>query len=191
MKTSVLFILMLTFLCFSQEELQPWERLGLSITEWKMIEDNKMPMEQVEELLQAGIGISEYFQKPWLSLNMTEKEWIGKKRSGMSSYDIELQANAANAEWKDEMKSGFHTELSGMSGHGERFSALLPGYQQLKNKHKTRGIIMVSLAAGAVTWCTAGSIANKRFEAIPIACILVPDIIWSFIDYSVSKKKNK
>jgi len=71
MKTSVLFILMLTFLCFSQEELQPWERLGLSITEWKMIEDNKMPMEQVEELLQAGIGISEYFQKPWINLNMT------------------------------------------------------------------------------------------------------------------------
>lgn len=178
--------------CYGQEQIDPWERLGLSKTEWIMIEENHMPMNKVEDLLKAGIGISEYFKNPWVELNMTEQKWIEKKRSGMSSYDIEIEAKANNAEWKSEMKSGFRSEMSGVSENAESFSALIPGLQQFKSGSVAKGIIMSSIALGAVTWCTAGSISNKRFNSLPVFAVLIPDIVWSYIDYKISKRhKNQ
>lgn len=178
--------------CYGQEQIDPWERLGLSKTEWIMIEENHMPMNKVEDLLKAGIGISEYFKNPWVELNMTEQKWIEKKRSGMSSYDIEIEAKANNAEWKSEMKSGFRSEMSGVSENAESFSALIPGLQQFKSGSVAKGIIMSSIALGAATWCTAGSISNKRFNSLPVFAVLIPDIVWSYIDYKISKRhKNQ
>ncbi len=178
--------------CYGQEQIDPWERLGLSKTEWIMIEENHMPMRQVEDLLKAGIGIDEYFKKPWVELNMTEQKWIEKKRSGMSSYDIEVEAKASNSEWKNEMKSGFRSEMSGVSENAESFSALIPGFQQFKSGSVAKGIIMSSIALGAVTWCTSNSISNKRFNSLPVFAVLVPDIVWSYIDYKISKRhKNQ
>lgn len=178
--------------CYGQEQIDPWERLGLSKTEWIMIEENHMPINKVEDLLKAGIGISEYFKNPWVELNMTEQKWIEKKRSGMSSYDIEIEAKANNAEWKSEMKSGFRSEMSGVSENAESFSALIPGLQQFKSGSVAKGIIMSSIALGAVTWCTAGSISNKRFNSLPVFAVLIPDIVWSYIDYKISKRhKNQ
>lgn len=186
------FLFMCIAVCYGQEQIDPWERLGLSKTEWIMIEENHMPMRQVEYLLKSGIGISEYFKKPWVELNMTEQKWIDKKRSGMSSYDIEIEAKASNAEWKTEMKTGFRSEMSGVSENAESFSALIPGFQQFKSHSVAKGIIMSTVALGAVTWCTAGSISDKRFNSLPVFAVLVPDIVWSYIDYKVTKRrKNK
>lgn len=188
MKNLIFLFLVCIGICYGQEQIEPWERLGLSKTEWIMIEENKMSMSQVEYLLKSGIGISEYFKKPWIELNMTEQKWIEKKRSGMSSYDIEIEAKANNTEWKTEMRSGFRSEMSGVSENAESFSALIPGVQQFKSGRVAKGIIMSSIALGAVTWCTAGSISNKRFNSLPVFAVLVPDIIWSFVDYKVSKR---
>ena len=176
--------------CYGQEQIEPWERLGLSKTEWMMIEENRMPMKQVEYLLKSGIGISEYFKKPWVELNMTEQKWIEKKRSGMSSYAIENEAQASKAAWKTAMKSGFRSEMSGVSENAESFSALIPGVQQFKSRSVAKGIIMSSIALGAVTWCTASSISDKRFNSLPIFAVFVPDVIWSFVDYKVSKRRK-
>lgn len=190
MNKSLILIILASFFAFGQDEMKPWERLGLSKTEWMMIEDNKMPMSQVEFLLKSGIGISEYFKKPWVDLGLTEQKWIEKKRSGMSNYDIEIEAKSTNSEWKTEMKNGFNSEMNGMSENRENFLALLPGIQQFRAGSHTKGVIMASLAAGAITWCAAGSINNKRFEALPIFVILVPDIVWSYADYKISRKKK-
>lgn len=186
------FLFVCIAVCYGQEQIDPWERLGLSKTEWIMIEENHMPMRQVEFLLKSGIGISEYFKKPWVELNMTEQKWIDKKRSGMSSYDIEIEAKSSNAEWKTEMKTGFRSEMSGVSENAESFSALIPGFQQFKSRSVAKGIIMSTIALGAVTWCTAGSISDKRFNSLPVFAVLVPDIVWSYIDYKVTKRhKNQ
>jgi hypothetical protein len=192
MKNLIFLFFVCVAICYSQEQIEPWERLGLSKTEWIMIEENHMSMSQVEDLLKAGISISEYFKKPWIELNMTEQRWVEKKRSGMSSYDIEIEAKAKNAEWETEMKSGFRSEMSGVSENAESFSALIPGFQQFKSGSVAKGVIMSSIALGAVTWCTAGSISNKRFYSLPIFAVLVPDVIWSYVDYKISKRhKNQ
>jgi hypothetical protein len=192
MKNLIFLFFVCVAICYSQEQIEPWERLGLSKTEWIMIEENHMSMSQVEDLLKAGISISEYFKKPWIELNMTEQRWVEKKRSGMSSYDIEIEAKAKNAEWETEMKSGFRSEMSGVSENAESFSALIPGFQQFKSGSVAKGVIMSSIALGAVTWCTAGSISNKRFYSLPIFAVIVPDVIWSYVDYKISKRhKNQ
>lgn len=190
MKILTILLFICTVICHGQQAMEPWERLGLSKTEWIMIEENQMPMSKVEELLKAGIGISEYFNKPWIEFNMTEQKWIEKKRSGMSSYDIEIEAKATNAGWKTEMQSGFRSEMSGVSENSENFSALIPGFQQFKTGSVAKGIIMSSIAAGAIGWCVAGSVSNKRFNSLPVFAILVPDIAWSYIDYKISKRRK-
>lgn len=191
LRTALSIVILAFFMGSAQQDLEPWEKLGISKTEWKMIHDNKMPMGQVEDLLKAGIGISEYFKRPWEELGLTESKWIEKKRSGMSNYDIELEAKSSNAEWKTEMKDAFHSEMSSMPENLESLSAFLPGFQQYKNGKNVKGTFMVSIAATAVTWCVAGSARNKNFYALPLFTILLPDMIWSFVDYKVMKRQNK
>jgi hypothetical protein len=88
-------ILMCFFVAsFGQDNLKPWEKYGLSQTEWKMVQVNKIPTSKVEELLGAGISVGEYVKKPWEELGLTEGDWIEKHRNGLSSYDIELEMKA-------------------------------------------------------------------------------------------------
>lgn len=184
LKHTMLIIVILLSLSFSQDPNKPWERLGLSQTEWKMIQDNHLPESKVEQLLKDGIGIAEYLQRPWVELNMSEVEWIKKRRSGMSNSDIESEVNAQNTRWEKEIQKDTRSDMKAISRNGEQFKALfLPGMYQFQHKRPVQGSVMVTLAASSVLWCTAGSISKKKFQAIPVFALLVPDMIWSFIDY--------
>ena len=177
---------------YGQDANNPWEKLGLSQTEWRMITDNKIPMSKVEQLLTVGISIGEYLQNPWESLKMTEDNWVKKRRSGLTSYDIELEAQRDETNWKKELKSDAGKDVHQLTENGEMFSSLfLPGYVQWRTNQKVKGTAMGALAAGSVIWCAAGSITEKRFEVLPIVFVLVPDMIWSFIDYKIEKSKDK
>lgn len=179
-------------LIFAQDELNPWEKLGLSKTEWRLINENNIKMSKVEELLKAGISIGEYIQKPWLPLNLSESSWINKRRSGMTSYDIELENQPSDTNWKKDYNNDAGKDLRHMRGNGEKFSSLfLPGRYQFRNDHKLKGTSMVGLAGGSILWCTIGSIASKKFDAIPICVLLIPDMIWSFVDYKIEKRNEQ
>lgn len=189
MKRVFFLILFLLSVTIAQDEVKPWEKLGLSQTEWKMIKDAGMSIKKVESLLKDGIGIEEYLSKPWENYGLTESEWIKKRRSGMTNYDIQLESSIQNDGLGPDTKNGIRSDFSSMSGNGQMVSSLfLPGYQQIRAGKKNRGILMVSLAGGAVVWCAADAIANKRFFALPV-CVLALDMIWSFVDFKVSSKK--
>ncbi|NLD92946.1 MAG: hypothetical protein GX639_09790 [Fibrobacter sp.] len=176
----------------AQDESRPWERLGLSQTEWRLINENNISMPKLEQLLNAGISVGEYIQKPWEPLEMNEDKWIKKRRSGLTSYDIELEATRGNAqEWKKTMNYDVARDMQQLSGNGELFSSLfLPGYYQYHVGQKRKSYVMAGLAGGALAWFTIGCIANKRVEVAPIALVIVPDMIWSFIDYKIDKKNK-
>jgi hypothetical protein len=179
-------------MCFAQEIDKPWERLGLSQTEWKMILDNNLSMSKVEQLLKCGIGIGEYFRKPWEKVHLSEEKWIKKRRSGLTDYDIELEASTREETRSDKNVQKQHTtDIEPGSSNGELFKSLfLPGLYQWQTHQKLKSTLMFSAVAGSVIWCAAGSIANKQFEVIPVAFVLVPDMVWSFIDYKI-KKRNE
>ncbi|NLG19361.1 MAG: hypothetical protein GX556_18730 [Fibrobacter sp.] len=195
MKKTIILSLMVFFSALeirSQDDNKPWERLGLSQTEWMLIEEHNISMHKLEQLLKDGIGVGEYIQKPWEKLGMSESKWMAKRRSGLTNYDIELESGAQIGDWKVDNKDGFRSEITEITRHGEAFSSLfLPGYQQLKSGDKVTGRIMVSLAGGAALWCVVGSVANRRFEVIPVVGIIVPDMIWSYIDYKVKDRLKK
>jgi hypothetical protein len=185
-----IFTFLFSVILVAQDDTKPWERLGLSQTEWRLIKDNDIKMSKVEELLKVGISIGEYLQKPWVVLNLTEDKWIKKRREGLTSYDIELEAQSSDSSWKKDLKSDAGKDMRQISGNSEMFASLfLPGYYQYKTDQNFKGTMMVSLAGGAVIWCTIGSIATKKFEAIPVCFLLVPDMIWSFIDYKIAQRK--
>jgi hypothetical protein len=191
--TACTILLLFNYLCSAQDESRPWERLGLSQTEWRLINENNISMAKLEQLLKAGISVGEYIQKPWEPLGMSEEKWIKKRRSGLTSYDIELEATMGNTqEWKKNLNNDAARDMHQLSENGELFSSLfLPGYYQYNVGQKRKSYVMIGLAGGALAWCAIGSIANKRFEVLPVAVIIVPDMVWSFIDYKVDKKNKK
>jgi len=186
-------LLLFNYLCSAQDESRPWERLGLSQTEWRLVNENNISMSKLEQLLKSGISVGEYIQKPWVPLGMTEEKWIKKRRAGLTSYDIELEATRGNSEeWKKTMNNDAARDMQQLSENRELFSSLfLPGYYQYNVGQKRKSYVMIGLAGGAVAWCAIGSIANKRFEVLPVAVIIVPDMVWSFIDYKIDKKNKK
>jgi len=190
----LLFLLLLPVSLLSQDDTKPWERLGLSLTEWKLIQDNRMPMEKVEELLKAGIGISEYFQNPWKKLGMTEPKWIAKRRMGLTNDDIERQALGAKKDTSMQPakpEAPTFRELDRSRENRELFAAFfLPGYMQLREQRKGRGAVMVSLAAVSIAGCAAWSAANRQFMSLPLFMVLIPDMGWSFVDHKVNRSSN-
>jgi hypothetical protein len=104
---SALVISLLCAVCAwsGDDDLKPWEKLGISQTEWIMIRDNRISEDKVQVLLRSGIGIGEYVAKPWKELGLTERAWIAKRRSGLTNYDIELEAKENSTTWKTDSKS--------------------------------------------------------------------------------------
>ena len=190
--TLYLFLLLLPGAVCSQDDIKPWERLGLSLTEWKLIQDNNLPMSKVEELLKDGIGIIEYFSKPWEPLGLTEAKWIAKRRTGLTSYDIEQQVRNAQKDTSMHPAGPINIsfeEYDRSRGNRELFASFfLPGYLQFREKHRVRGGVMVTLGVGSIAGCTAWSIAQKQFAPLPLLVILVPDMIWSFVDHKLYRR---
>ena len=198
MRTTLLFpafiVVFISGVLFAQEELKPWERLGLSLTEWKLITDSKMPMSKVESLLKDGIGISEYFRKPWEPIGLTESKWIAKRRSGLTNYDIEQQVLLTQKDTSMQPtpdRTNSFQEFNRSRETGELATALLlPGFQQCRYGCKGRGRTMISLAALSIAGTTAWSIYNRQFMPLPLLVVLLPDIGWSFIDHKIRLEKK-
>ena len=190
-QSAVLWGLFLCLSCavrgFGQGDPKPWEQYGLSQTEWKILLDNKISIDKLKELLRAGISVSEYAAKPWKNLSLSEHRWIEKRRNGMTSYDIEVEQQVKQREWKGDNKGTMQAEIGAFSGNKDLvLSFVLPGYQQARMDQKVRGRVMAGLAVGAVATCLVASLAEGTFEGIPLYFVLVPDMFWSMIDFKIT-----
>jgi hypothetical protein len=175
-----------------QEPLKPWEKYGISRTEWKMTLDNKISEEKLKVILSSGVSITEYCQKPWKKLNIKEAEWMDKRRAGMSSYDIELDAQSDRTGYKQDNKKMMKVDTTSVSVKqtpGLFTSFILPGYQQGKIGHKTRGAVMAGLAYTMIAGSFVLSVHEGGFEPIPLL-IIIPDMFWSLLDYKTAMTKK-
>jgi len=182
---TVFLLLCTVSVTFSQLDSKPWERLGLSITEWELIEKHHMTMGQVDKLLMDGIGISEYFEKPWTDLGITEEKWLSLRRTGLTTADIKRQQLMKTGEFIKNEKPADNTfeELDASDETGALFTSFIaPGYLQLQDKRKIQGRVMVGLAAGSVVGTVALSIGMKQFISLPLFAILIPDMVWSMVN---------
>jgi hypothetical protein len=174
---------------FAQDDIKPWEKYGLSQTEWKVIQENGIPRSKVEQILKSGISVTEYVEKPWVKFNLSEKTYIDKRRSGLSAYDIELERTSDRSGWKKDNRGALKSEKTGLLRSKELLvSFVLPGFQQRKLNHTWRSRIMGALAIGSVAGSIYLSAADGKPEFTPLFVILAPDMFWSMIDFKFSRK---
>jgi hypothetical protein len=150
-----------------------YERRGLSQVEWAMILDSRMPVAKIDELMEAGISINEYFQYPWLSYGMSERNWIAQKKAG---HDL----SAVNT-------TGGVQPLN----YGPVFANFfLPGYHQLKRGQQLRGGLIAGLAGIGAIMTITGSVAAHKFSFEPLF-IVVPAMLYSSIDIGIQMHREQ
>jgi hypothetical protein len=187
---AVLLFLCLAFSSSGQNEMRPWEKYGLSQSEWKLVQENDISMDKVRTLLSAGIAIGEYCLKPWKRIALTEGEWIEKRRAGLTTYDIELEAQSNRRRFKADTNAAAPSGYSLLSsGKNQLISFVFPGFQQLRLKQPVRGTIMAGLAIASLAVCAAEAMTQDEFTGMSLYCVLAPDMLWSFIDFKISLGK--
>ena len=151
-----------------------YEKLGLSETEWAMILDAKMPLSKVKELLRDGISITEYFKQPWKELNISESQWISKRRNGYTDSDMRS------------MK-----QPKGTAGEWTTITAFfLPGFYQLKRDQKFKGWCMAGIAIASVGLFAFQTADSKRIQPLGLI-LLIPDMLWSGVDMGIQVNREQ
>lgn len=72
------------------QQLKPWEKLGLTSSEYKLARDSSLSEKLIKQIISTGIDIKTYLSKPWKKYNITACQWLSLKRSGLPDEDIEL-----------------------------------------------------------------------------------------------------
>jgi len=165
----------------SSSEKDYYEKLGLSLTEWQKIKENKIPMEKVYKLMEAGISMTEYFTKPWINLSVSEQEWINKRRAGQTNDQISRKdLNKAKSEQYAVVTNLF-----------------LPGFHEWKRRQFVRSSLMTggsiaSLALSGVAIYRGVRKENSFSDPTPCIVVLPVCMIWSAIDihFQIQKEIN-
>jgi TM2 domain-containing membrane protein YozV len=155
---------------------EQYEKLGLSETEWAMILDAKLPLSKVQELLRAGISITQYFKQPWIDLDLSEDEWLEKRRAGLTDKDMRTIGKRQASRVPNE-------------GAGMVAGFFLPGTQQLSRGQTGKGWTMAGLALGSIAFCAGHSAITKSFQPLGLI-LLVPDMVWSGVDIGMQINKE-
>jgi len=164
----------------SDSEKSQYEKLGLSQVEWQMIKEAEMPIDKVKELISAGISIVQYFEYPWLSLGLSESEWIKRRSLGQVDEHMSTAATPGSQMMWLPVKSFF-----------------MPGVHQLRRKQPAKGLSMIAIFLGSLTlYALHGRSENEstlKFDYhFPYAVFLLGDMAWSALDmgYQVNKEIN-
>ncbi len=160
-------------------EKDTYERLGLSSTEWQKIKEARMPLSRVHELLESGISMTEYFNRPWMGLGISENDWVDGRRRGLTDEDMRPLPR--------ENESAHYAIVQGL---------LLPGYPQVKRKQYGKGIPMAALAAGSLLFggTLAALTAMDKNPPVHFAFFLLgvlpASMAWSAIDIHLQVQKE-
>ncbi|MBD3392491.1 MAG: hypothetical protein GF418_10440 [Chitinivibrionales bacterium] len=164
----------MTVLGMTATDKEEYERRGLSQVEWEMVLDAKMPKKKVDELLKAGISISEYFRYPWLKFGISEQQWINSRKAGLLDSDIAAENKPRGPAEGAVVISAF----------------LLPGYHQCKREQYWKTGIMTGAAVLGATLLAVRSVQERALIPGPLA-LLVPAMLWSSLDIGLQLNRQR
>ena len=118
----------------AQEGDEEMKKLGLTQAEWQQYKASGMSEGKLKKLLQAGIVLEEYFQKPWNGMGISESSWISYRRDGWTNEEIR------NKQDRNEYENG--TVI---------ISFFLPGYGHYRIHQKLKGLLFSSVAVGSIS----------------------------------------
>lgn len=141
-----------------------YEDMGLTQWEYQQAKEQGVTREKLTKLVELGIRPSEYLQKPWNKLGVSEEVWLSQRAEGMEDADIDRSYR-------------YH--------HGDQKSAyislLLPSYYQWKTKSTTKATFMDVLEIGGIAVTVVLKVQDKS-EWWYGLLLVAGAHIWSFAD---------
>lgn len=148
----------------------PWEgfkyeEVGLSQWEFQQAKEAGITRDKLTTLVELGIRPSEFLQKPWEQLGVSEEQWIKERSQGMEDSDIDRS-------YRNRTQNRDIAYLS----------LLLPSLYQWKTDNTVKAIWMDALwviGVGGLTYFAVTDDSNTwAYWLLPV----VGAHIWSFVD---------
>ena len=141
-----------------------YEEMGLTQWEFQQAKEEGISRDKLTRLVELGVRISEYLQKPWNKLGVSEDDWLAQRSQGMEDADIDRS----------------YRNKSGNQG-AAYLSLLLPSYYQWKMDQSTKAIwidVLWVASVGATTYLAVSGNNAWWYGLIVVAGAH----IWSFAD---------
>lgn len=141
-----------------------YEEMGLTQWEFQQAKEEGVSRDKLTHLVEIGIRPSEYLQKPWNRLGVTEEQWLSQRSQGLEDADIDRS----------------YRNHSGDQQYAY-LSLLLPSLYQWKSDQSSKAIWMDALwvvGVGATVYMAVDGSSSWYYFLIPV----VGAHIWSFAD---------
>ncbi|MCF0221896.1 MAG: hypothetical protein HUK19_06355 [Fibrobacter sp.] len=141
-----------------------YEEMGLTQWEFQQAKQEGISRDKLTRLVELGVRPSEYIQRPWEKMGVSEEEWLGKRSKGLEDADIDRSYRYRN----------------GNQSYAY-LSLLVPSLYQWKTDNSTKAIWMDVLwvgSLGATIYLAADGNSAWWYGLLP----LVAAHIWSFAD---------
>ena len=165
-----MFIFLMTYLTPAQESEDLLKRLDP--IEKSLIDDSQMPMTKLRLLIDSDISLQEYFQYPWLSYGISEKEWIRQKKAGISGTDTIITTKQVTSTQWAVVQNFF-----------------IPGLHQFKRHQFFKGYLMSGIALSSLAFFAFHKDNSSKslfgFDHPIYLAVLGGDLLWSSMDIGV------
>ncbi|MCL4100515.1 hypothetical protein SAMN05720766_101271 [Fibrobacter sp. UWH9] len=141
-----------------------YEEIGLTQWEFQQAKKEGLSRDKLTHLVETGVRPSEYLQKPWEKLGVSEEEWLNQRTGGMEDADIDRS----------------YRNHSGDQQYAY-LSLLLPSLYQWKTDQSMKAIWMDALEVvgiGVTVYLAADGASDWWYGLLAVAGAH----IWSFAD---------
>jgi len=142
-----------------------YEDMGLTQWEFQQVRESGLSKEKLLSLLELGVRPTEYLQKPWEPLGVTEQQWLAERGKGMEDSDIDRSYRNTNK-----------------NQDYAYWSLLVPSLYQWKAGKASEAISMdaIELAAvGTMAYLIVSTSTPDELYTIPF---ILGVHVWSFAD---------
>jgi hypothetical protein len=134
--STVIYALMLCSMACAQLDLQDDEsermKYGLSQAEWNKYKESGISKNKLEGLIRCGISINEYISRPWMTVGVSEDQWLTERCQGLNDEDIQA----------------FHEK--GESDVSIILSFVLPGFYHWKTKSYAKAAVFSTIFVSSI-----------------------------------------
>lgn len=141
-----------------------YEEMGLTQWEFQQIKEEGVSRDKLTRLVEMGVRPSEYIQKPWEKMGVSEDEWLAQRSNGFEDADIDRS----------------YRNRSGDQQYAY-LSLLLPSLYQWKTDQSMKAIWMDALelvGIGVTAYMAVDGATNWWYGLLFVAGAH----IWSFAD---------